>query len=456
MKMKTRWELANGVDRRWVETLLQDDDGKVVKQSPAKLVTCHHTDRGVFYIKRSRHKTFLFRPFKYWFKDSPGRWEWGVAQAMQALGIPVVRHLALCEIWSTRGLLEDIVVTQGFDGKPLHEAGDVDSVQVMDFVEQCHQKGMVHGDLHPANILVHLPSGELRLADLKGVRIEKKPDSGKQLMDLAYLNIHFPMPLPEKLLELSDRVRRKKMAIRCGRCLKNNREFEPQSHGDSRWQVRKPMMNDELAQVLAAPDSALTGESLLKAGHSSTVGQSARWVVKRYNFKKPLNLIKDLFRVSKAKRAFQLGYHLELVGVATPRVIAVMEDRPLGIALRSYLVMEKIAGATDLAAVDRDGGHLAKRLVKLIGRMHAEGFTHRDLKASNVLVDPEGKPWLIDLDGLSYTGRVSIRVAVSNLKRLERGLRGKPIFTVSNRMLFLRHYCRATGFRPSELKAVRY
>jgi len=453
--MKTRWELANGVDRRWVETLLQDDDGKVVKQSPAKLVTCHHTDRGVFYIKRSRHKTFLFRPFKYWFKDSPGRWEWGVAQAMQALGIPVVQHLALCEIWSTRGLLEDIVVTQGFDGKPLHEAGDVDSVQVMDFVEQCHQKGMVHGDLHPANILVHLPSGELRLADLKGVRIEKKPDSGKQLMDLAYLNIHFPMPLPEKLLELSDRVRRKKMAIRCGRCLKHNREFTPQFHGGRRWWVRKPLLDEGLTALLVNPDSALKVDALLKDGTSNTVGRHSGWVVKRYNFKKPLNLIKDIFRPSKAKKSFRLGYHLELLGIPTARVVAVAEDRVFGFLIRSFLIMEEVSTAVTLGSTgDRDG--LATRVGKLIGRLHHEGFSHRDLKASNVLVDPEGKPWLIDLDGLSYTGRVSIRVAVSNLKRLERGLRGKPIFTVSNRMLFLRHYCRATGFRPSELKAVRY
>ena len=84
--------------------------------------------------------------------------------------------------------------------------------------------------------------------------------------------------------------------------------------------------------------------------------------------------------------------------------------------------------------------------------MHAEGFTHRDLKASNVLVDGEGEPWLIDLDGLSFSGDVSARAAVSNLKRLERGLSGKPLDTTANRLRFLREYCRATGFRPSVLR----
>ncbi len=451
MKMKTRWELANGVDRRWAETLLQDEDGKVVKQSPAKLVTCHHTDRGVFYVKRSRHKTFLFRPFKYWFKDSPGRWEWGAAQAMQALGIPVVRHLALCEIWSTRGLHEDILVTEGFDGKPLHEAGDVDSVQVMDFVEQCHQKGMVHGDLHPANILVHLPSGELRLADLKGVRIEKDPDPAKQMMDLAYLNIHFPMSLPEKLLRLSDQVRRKKMAIRCGRCLKNNREFDSQSHGGRRWWVRKPLLDKGLKALLANPDLALGGDSVLKAGRSSTVGRCDGWVVKRYNLKKPLNVIKDLFRPSKAKRGFRLSYHLELVGLSSPHIAAVAEDRVFGFLLRSFLVMEEIPAAVALgAAADRDG--LTARVSKLIGRLHHEGFSHRDLKESNLLIDEQGEPHLIDLDGLSFEEKVASKVAVANLVRLDRGLRGRQVYTRANWIGFIKRYCRETGLRPANLR----
>ena len=467
--MKTKWELAEGVDRSLMESLLRGENGsgrwnawiddahgpKVVKRSPAKLVTYHETGQGAFYVKRSRHSAFPLRPQKYWFKECPARWEWRLAQTMQSLGIPVVEHLAVCEKWSLTGLQEDILVTRAFDGQPLHLAGEIDTQSVIEFVNRCQEKGMVHGDLHPANILVNAATGELRLADLKGVCIEQNPDLAKQNADIAYLNIHFSMPLSPELLRVSDQARRGKMAVRYRRCLKNNREFGPQSHGSFQWQVRKPMGDESLSQVLAAPDEVLTGGALLKAGRTSTVGESGGWVLKRYNFKKPLNLLKDFFRPTKAKRAFQMGYHLELVNVRTPRVIALAEHRPLGLALRSYLVMEKIEGATDLCDVSGDAPHLAKRLAKMIGRMHAEGFAHRDLKASNVLVDGEQQPWLIDLDGLSFSGSISAKVAVSNLNRLERGLRSKSFFTKENRIRFLRHYCRVSGLRPAELRVAQ-
>ena len=449
--MNKKWELSDNVDHDLMESLLLEE-GKVIKKSPAKLVTFHKTSDGDFYVKRSKHKSFFFRPQKYFFKDCPSRWEWNVASTAQSLGVPVVDHLAVCEIWASNGLQEDILITRAFDGKPLHITDNVNSYDVVDFIKMCHDKGMVHGDLHPANILIHSSTGELRLADLKGVRFLEYPNQEKQREDIAYLNIHFPMPLSTELLELSDTIRRKKMAARYRRCLKDNREFGPQIHGRYKWWVRKPMMNNELDQVLAMPDAVLAGESLLKAGRTSTVGQSGGWVVKRYNFKKPLNLIKDLFRSTKAKRAFQLGYHLELVGILTPKVAAVAEHRSLGLVLRSYLVMEKIDEAKDLADINYDNTRLIKSLAELIGKMHAEGFVHRDLKASNILVGSNGKPHLIDLDGLSYFGKVSANAAASNLKRLERGLLGKPIFNRRNWMSFLRVYCQVTGFRLMELR----
>ena len=459
--MKTKWELADGVDRQWAESLLQDEGGRVVKQSPAKIVTVHRTADGVVYMKRSRHAPFPWRPFKYWFKDSPGRFEWQMALSMQTLGIPVVRRLALYEIWSARGLCEDILITEGFNGNPLLEADNADPVRVMAFVKQCHQKGMIHGDLHPANLLVHRETGELRLVDFKGVRIKINPDPQKQEADLALLNIQFPMPLPEKLLKLSDQIRRKKMAGRSGRCLKHNREFTPhgnhlfapQFHGGRRWWVRKPLLDEGLTALLVNPDSALKGDALLKDGTSNTVGRHSGWVVKRYNFKKPLNLIKDIFRPSKAKKSFRLGYHLELLGIPTARVVAVAEDRVFGFLIRSFLIMEEVSTAVTLGSTgDRDG--LATRVGKLIGRLHHEGFSHRDLKESNLLIDEQGKPHLIDLDGLTYDGKVAPKAAIANLIRLDHGLQCTPVYTRANWIGFIKQYCRETGLRRDSLKTM--
>ena len=145
--MKTKWELFGGVDRSLMESLLRDE-GEVIKQSPAKSVARHEIEGESFYVKRSRHSVFPLRTQKYWFKECPARWEWRVAGAMQALGIPVVEPLAFCETWSLTGLQEDILITRGFDGQPLHLVEGVDAQRVVDFVNRCHEQGMVHGDLH--------------------------------------------------------------------------------------------------------------------------------------------------------------------------------------------------------------------------------------------------------------------------------------------------------------------
>ena len=120
--------------------------------------------------------------------------------------------------------------------------------------------------------------------------------------------------------------------------------------------------------------------------------------------------------------------------------------------LGSILVIEKIEGATDLSNTDYHNSELIKRLAKLIGRMHNEGFSNRDLKASNILIDSSGKPYLIDIDGVTFLGKVSSRIAVSDLKRLERGICEELISNMPKRICFFRHYCAESGFHPSKLK----
>lgn len=70
----------------------------------------------------------------------------------------------------------------------------------------------------------------------------------------------------------------------------------------------------------------------------------------------------------------------------------------------AYLVMERVEGAVSLARLAQSEGRLEVRAVlelldhilDILEPLHAQGLLHRDLKPSNILVDPEGRPWLID------------------------------------------------------------
>src|SRR5262249_12568830 len=156
-----------------------------------------------------------------------------------------------------------------------------------------------------------------------------------------------------------------------------------------RWQVRLSEIRPALTEILADPDGFLARRAqLFKDGRTSTVGRAEGVVLKRYNLRKAENLVKDLFRRSRAKRAYRAAYLLDLAGVVTGKIVAVASRRCCGVLLRSYLVMREIPEALDLGARLRRGGApeiaLIRTTAELIARLHEQGFSHRDLKETNL------------------------------------------------------------------------
>ena len=165
----TRWEVTPDF-----ASLLDDvlrAPGVAVKASAAKLVERREVSGRVFYVKIYRHDAFALRPFKFFFKQSPARREWDLAACVEQRGIPVVRHVALGERRSARGLLESILITEAFDGVPLNEAVHLGGIEIIHFVERLAMAGLRHTDLHPANLLFNQASGEIRLVDLDGMEL---------------------------------------------------------------------------------------------------------------------------------------------------------------------------------------------------------------------------------------------------------------------------------------------
>jgi tRNA A-37 threonylcarbamoyl transferase component Bud32 len=451
-----RWELQPEVEP-WLTRLLAEP-GRVIKEAPAKRVSAHEIDGRVIYVKRYRHEAMGLRPAKFFFKPSPARKEWTLAQQLDALGVPVVRHLAHGERWGWRGLRESVLITEGFDGCPLEEVPGLAPSVVLEFVARLHERGVLHTDLHSGNILARVEPLEIRLLDLDKASIKSALTPEEREDNLAFLGISFPLPLTGRAAERREELRRELFHERSRRCLRHNREFAPRRFGGLTWHVRMPLLTSEGVSVLSDPDEFLRARAkILKAGGTTTVGAADGLVLKRFNFRKLLNLAKDLLRPSRAFRAFRKSYHLELAGVPTARVVAAAERRALGVLLRSYLLMEEIPGATTLQKLLRAGTQPPKSLVRevarLVGRLHHEGFTHGDLNERNLVLDAQGRLLLIDLDALEFTGVVPVTRAAEDLARLARDMAKHTAVTSAVRQAFLRHYCRARGLRRVPLSA---
>lgn len=160
------------------------------------------------------------------------------------------------------------------------------------------------------------------------------------------------------------------------------------------------------AWLIDDPERAMASGVVIKAGRTATVVRIAGapdLIIKRYNNKSPWHALRrTLAPRSRARAAWLNGHRLAALGVAAARPLALIETRRRGLRGPSYLVMVN-AGYDDLAACvarDQVSPALAKDVAQLLASLAAADLAHRDLKASNVLIDTRGAPCLIDLDAM--------------------------------------------------------
>ncbi|MCG3150016.1 MAG: 3-deoxy-D-manno-octulosonic acid kinase [Verrucomicrobiae bacterium] len=448
------WEIAPDFADRLDAVLAAP--GQPVKQTPTKLVTEHRLGDAIYYVKRYRNPGL--RPLKFHFKPAEARNEWQLAGQYAALGIPLVRHLALGERRNMLGIAESILITEGFPGRPLSRSGHDQRREVQialgRLLRLMHDKGVLQPDLHH-NILVHPATYELRRIDVDRGELKPALTDTERIANLAWLNIGVPLSddfftaygadaaFVQSVRQEAETTGRARRLRQARRALGTNLRFERQRHGELNWFVRLDTLNDQVRALLADPDGALEKCSrLFKTGpnRQSTVGAFNGFILKRYNQKNRWNYLKDLFRPSRAFRAYRSAYHLELLGIATPRPVAAAERRCLRVLLHSYLVTEEIAGATDLRRAETLDVEILRNAGKLIGQLHAAGFAHGDLKETNIVWDKTGKVYLLDLDGLEFCGQVSRAQAEQDLERFERGLAQCQLVTAGHREAFRSGY----------------
>jgi len=167
----------------------------------------------------------------------------------------------------------------------------------------------------------------------------------------------------------------------------------------------------------------------------------------------------DLLRTHRALRAWQIGHELLRRGISTARPLAVIIPRRLR-DTDAFLATEWLEGAENLNFFAMRIRRLearnrfrplkgaAERVGELLGQLHAGSITHRDLKASNLLVCEEVsgfRAFVIDLDGASIKWWLSSELRLRNLARLDVSLDPHECIGKTSRLRFLLKYLAASG-----------
>ncbi|WP_312234206.1 lipopolysaccharide kinase InaA family protein [Stutzerimonas nitrititolerans] len=330
-------------------------------------------------------------------------------------------------------------------------------------IAQLHAKGLWQSDLHLENLLRH--EGKLHLIDGGGVQAQTpgqplerdkvlanlgvffaqlpaslEPHIEELLVHYLLVNGEHALPLEALLREIAS-VRRWRLRDYLGKLGRDCSLFSA-SRRLSQLRVVRREEESALQELLVAPDVAVETGRALKLGGSSTVALieqgGRRLVIKRYNIKGVGHWLRRCWRPSRAWHSWVEGNRLMFLDIATPRPLAVLELRWLGLRRRSYLVTEYGAGE-DIAT--RFQPYLSSpppeiellALDQLFAALLRERISHGDMKGTNLLWE-QGCWALIDLDAVQQHGS-DASFARAYAKDRARFLRNWPTDSALHRLL---------------------
>lgn len=363
---------------------------------------------------------------------------------------------------------------------------------------RAHDAGVFHDDLHGGNILIRLDTcdqeaddPQLLFVDLPGVQLSGPLDERRTRDSLAMLCAGFLRRISEaerlrfwrtyvaerRELPNCDRealaVDIRAAALAHARRIAGSRDKRAWADNRDFYRLRsvfgtahavRDLPRTMVEQMLRDPESLwqsnidrpvkFSFRSLVVEADLPLLAGSRRVAVKRLRHNSWLKALVGKMRNGRAPEAWYRGHALLARGIPTARPLAVYEPRGARCG-EGVLITEWLTGALDLHLYVWD---LAKRpdderrrrvrqaaaaLGRVVGRLHDQGFRHRDLKGNNLLLretPTDVEAFLIDLDGLRQGRRPDLPACAKNLTRLALSAEMHPWLSRTDRLRFLRAY----------------
>ncbi len=315
--------------------------------------------------------------------------------------------------------------------KPLSDEQSLVLGEALTAVAQMHAKGLWQDDLHLDNLLRH--NGQLHVIDGGGIKAETpgQPLSRQQVLQnlgvffaqlpknlepfIEELLVHYLMANSEHALPLEalqkqiDKVRHWRLKDYLDKAGRDCTLFSVERGASGLRAIRRNEVT-AMQSVLADADALIDAGHLYKTGGAASVArvevQGRGLVIKRYNIKNTAHWFKRFWRPSRAWHSWIEGHRLAFLGFATPKPLAVLETRWLGLRGKAYLVTELLDGPDLMSAFAPyvENGEVPdeqlQALQRLLAQLIHERISHGDLKAYN-LFWKDGDWALIDLDAMS-------------------------------------------------------
>jgi hypothetical protein len=242
--------------------------------------------------------------------------------------------------------------------------------------------------------------------------------------------------------------------------------------------IRKSFLVSDLGQALLAGEETFRKKYPLKTLPSSEFSRVCKFnisfegadrdiYIKWFFRKSTLASIKALFCGSLAKCSYKAEAMLAQNGFDVPVTVAIGESRSGPFHSESFSVtigIENTKRAIDIARQAREfvtteqfaSFHdLTRNFGITIGKMHANGIFHGDLRFGNVLFKPEGASWrffFIDNARTQKFMLLPLWLRIKNLVQLNLSTYG--LLRRTDRMRFFREYCTRAGISKKLAKVL--
>lgn len=306
-------------------------------------------------------------------------------------------------------------------------------------IARCHKAGRWQRDVHLGNFM--LSSNKLYVLDGGDIKGKGKPlDAKTRLQNLSVFFAQFPiafdtqipgllkhylktadsLQVDPKTVDDSDAMLQTSViAARQQRLHSYERKLFRSStahrmvKSSHRFAVYdRAIHSPEIEKIIENPDALLANAKMLKEGNSSTVAivhfAGRDFVLKRYNVKGFLHGLKRLFQPSRAHISWRNAAMLEMLGIATPHAVLMIEERLLWLLRRRAWFLSEYVNADNLleqvAKPDSSTMNVStvvERFKQLLKAMQTYQISHGDMKASNFIFRA-GRLYVLDLDAMHH------------------------------------------------------